>query len=285
MSQVLAELDYVELDAPIKLAFFDIDGTLLDKNGHYSQELVRQIARVRECGVRTAIASGRPPFAARFLMDELGVRDAGVFCTGAFIYSPGDGQRYLPAPLRRTDTLALVQRLRQLPLHYELYTGDHFYFESAFASEILQVHARHLRCDPQQADLLQVANSEPVFKFIVGVDANAQPAALEQLESEFAQLHFAYASLPEYPHWRFANVIDRGACKRRAFQWLLEHHGVAAENVISFGDSHSDKAFIELAGVGVAMGNATDEVKRVARFITKNAWDDGVAYALSRLIK
>lgn len=285
MTKYLEQLTDIPLSAPIKLVFFDIDGTLLDKDGHYSAELRSQIARIRRSGVKTAIASGRPLIAAQFLIDELSISDPGVFCTGAYLYSPVDGQLLLEAPLEQTHALALLQRLRELNIYYELYTHNQFFYETDFAAHIRRVHGQHLRCQPVKVDLRQVVLAEPVLKFIVGVDQSQDPQSLLQLEREFPDLHFAYACLPGYPHWRFANVIDKGACKRRAFSRLLERYQVAPENVASFGDSHSDEVFLQLAGAGVAMGNAADDVKRVARFVTKNAWDDGVAYALSRLIE
>lgn len=275
----------VPLSAPIKAVFFDIDGTLLDKNGAYTAELKEQIARVRALGIKTGIASGRPMFAAQFLIDELNLVDPGVFCTGAYVYSPCSNEPIARHPLRKDDAQSLLEHLRQLGLYYELYTLDAFYYETGFGTDIRRVHAQHLRCQPVRANLVDVAMEEPVFKFIVGVNSIEGRRSLRTLEQQLPQLHFAYASLPGYPEWCFANVIDSNACKRQAFARLLEYHQLSSDNVASFGDSHSDKVFLELAGVGVAMGNAPEDVQEVARFITKAAWEDGAAYALSRLIQ
>lgn len=285
MSKRLTELTHVRLDAPIKLAFFDIDGTLLCQQGHYGSALKKQLVRLRECGVKTAIASGRPQFAAQFLIDELNLCDTGVFCTGAYIYEPLQQRRHLASPVAAADALALISYLRQSRIYYELYTGDRYFYETETAQEIRCAHSRHLRTTPVQADLAAIAAVEPVFKFIVGVDQRVNAAELVELEQAFPHLHFAYASMPAYPDWRFANVIDSRACKHRAFDWLLAHYQLQPENVASFGDSHSDEIFLQRAGVGVAMGNACESARQVARFITKNAWDDGVAYALARLVQ
>ena len=284
MSRQLTDFPGLELSAPIKVVFFDIDGTLLDKDGRYSPMLQAQIARVRKKGIRTAVASGRPIFAAQYLVEQLGLCDPGVFCTGAYVYSPAEQRLLLSSPLPRVHCLSLIKRLRELDVYYELYTEQHFYFETDTAAHIRAVHGHHLRQQPIRADLEQVALSEPVFKFIIGVDQTADRQLFHTFEIEFPELQFAYANLPGYPQWCFANVIDQSACKRDAFEYLLDHYQVAPENVASFGDSHSDKVFLELAGVGVAMGNACPDVKAVARFTTKAAWEDGVAYALERLI-
>lgn len=285
MTKLLTELHPLALDAPIKLAFFDVDGTLLCRKGHYSVALKKQLARLHKRGVKTAVASGRPQFAAQFLFDELKICDVGVFCSGGYLFEPRKNRLHLPAPIAPADAQALVEYLRQGQIYYELYGADHYFYEADTAAEIRLTHAAHLRSTPVRADLAQLAASEPVFKFIVGVDGNSHGEALAALERAFPQLHFAYASLPAYPHWLFASVIAIAACKHRAFDWLLNHYQVAPENVASFGDSQSDEIFLQRAGVGVAMGNAPDRVKQVARFVTKNAWDDGVAYALARLVQ
>jgi 5-amino-6-(5-phospho-D-ribitylamino)uracil phosphatase len=284
VSRLLTDLQTLDLTAPIKVVFFDIDGTLLDKHGSFSSELVQQIARIRRQGVKTAIASGRPVFAAQYLVDQLNLVDPGVFCTGAYVYDPARKKMLLPAPISQASTLSLIRRLRQADIYYELYTATQYYCETDFGAMIRTVHGQHLRCQPVMTNLEPLAISEPVFKFIVAVDESVSPNSLSALEQEFPELQFAYASLPGYATWRFANVIDKAACKRKAFEWLLNHYGVSADNVASFGDSHSDEVFLQLAGVGVAMGNASPAVQSVARFVTKRSCEDGVAYALKRLI-
>jgi len=265
------------------VVFFDIDGTLLDREGRYSHALKRQLERIRQLGVRTAIASGRPNFAAQFLMDDLGLTDPGVFCTGAQVYAPAQQRTLLSAAMSPVHCRRLLARLREMPVYYELYGLNDFYIETDYAAEVRNTHAHHLRRRPHQGRLDSVVEQETLLKWVLGVRREA-PDLLGQLEVEFPELAFAYAAFPACPDWRFVNVIAREACKEKAFSFLLDHYGVKAEQVASFGDSHSDEVFLRSAGYGVAMGNASDEVKAVARYVTRNSWEDGVAYALERLI-
>lgn len=284
MPQLLPELDSTAVKADIRVAFFDIDGTLLDRDGRYSENLKHQLARIRGLGVHTAIASGRPHFAARFLMDDLGLIDPGVFCTGAQVYAPVTGETLLSATMPSADCHRLLQRLRELPIYYELYGLNDFYIETSYAAEVRETHAHHLRRRPQQGALDKVVDGPGLLKWVLGVRKAEPQDLLRQLEREFPQFAFAYAAFPACPEWRFVNVIARDACKEKAFAWLLEYYRVKPEQVASFGDSHSDEIFLRSAGYGVAMGNASEEVKAVARFVTRSSWEDGVAYALARLI-
>ncbi|HMW49203.1 MAG TPA: HAD family hydrolase [Marinagarivorans sp.] len=270
---------------PIKLVYFDIDGTLLNQHGQYPSQLQSALRRIQNMGVKTAVASGRPQFAAQWLIDDLGLTAPGVFCTGAHIYHPASGahlqQQFLPLP----TLVELVDAMRRLDVYYELYTAEHFYIERDTAAFIRATHAQHLRVAPAVKHFDDIIGAQPVIKLLIGANQPADIAAVYELERAFSdRCVFAYAKLPAYPDWLFASIIDIKADKQAAFNYLLAHHQLTAEQVMSFGDAQSDKQFLQAAGVGVAMGNAAPDVKAVARFTTKAVWDDGIAYALARLI-
>lgn len=267
--------------ADIRLAFFDIDGTLLDSNGQIRPQLYSAIARLKAKGIKTAIASGRPYFAARFLVEELGINDAGMFYTGAHLFDPSTQQTLLEVPLLNTDALAVVQAAQKLNLYAEVYTPGGFYLQEQ--TEIGRVHAAHLRVNPELGDLTEVVLRNSVSKLLVGVNRVAHGDKISVLEQQFPQLIFARAYLAAYPDWQFASVISGAATKQRAFDCLLHHHHLKSNQVIAFGDAESDMDFLRMAGIGVAMGNANNNVKAVADWVTKTADEAGVAYALGQL--
>ena len=267
--------------ADIRLAFFDIDGTLLDSHGQIHPLLYPAIANLKSKGIKTAIASGRPYFAARFLVDELGINNAGMFYTGAHLFDPCSQQTLLDIPLPRKDALAVVQAAQALDLYTEVYTPNGFYLQKQ--SDISRVHAAHLRTNPELDDLASVVMRSSVSKLLIGVNRVSQGDKISVVERQFPQLIFARAYLAAYPEWQFASVISGAATKQRAFDFLLHHHQLEAHQVIAFGDAESDMDFLQMAGIGVAMGNANDNVKAVADWVTKTADEAGVAYALSQL--
>ena len=107
------------LSRPLKLAFFDIDGTLLGLDGDYSARLARAISALQKAGVKTAVASGRPKFAADFLIDELGLEAAGLYCTGAHIENPLDEEGVIAL---HSLSAALVSQLLVAATELGLYT-------------------------------------------------------------------------------------------------------------------------------------------------------------------
>jgi Cof subfamily protein (haloacid dehalogenase superfamily) len=267
--------------ADIRLAFFDIDGTLLDSHGQIHPHLYPAIASLKSKGIKTAIASGRPYFASRFLVNELGIDDAGMFYTGAHLFEPRSQHTLLEVPLLVVDALAVLQAAQSLDLYAEVYTPSGFYLREP--TDVSRTHAAHLRVNPELADLATVVMLGNVSKLLVGVNRTVQGDRISVLEKEFPSLIFARAYLSGYPDWQFASVISGAATKRRAFDFLLHHHQLKSHQVIAFGDAESDMDFLQMAGIGVAMGNANDNVKVVADWVTKTADEAGVAYALGQL--
>lgn len=269
------------LDRDIQLAFFDIDGTLLGLDGGYTQRLQYAIAAARQAGIKTAVASGRPKFAADFLIDELQLIDAGLFYTGALLYDPSKEITLAQHALDDGLVFALISAAEQLELYTEVCTVDHFYVQKQ--TDLSHVHSEHLRVTPEACELAELIGNRPIIKLLFAVQRQADHAKLYQLERSFPEAIFAYARLASESEWLFVSVISTKACKYSAFQQLIDYHSVTSDHVIAFGDAQSDMTFLELAGVGVAMGNASDSVKLVADIETLPVWEDGVAVVLEQL--
>lgn len=267
----------------IQLVFFDIDGTLLATDGSYSTVLQQQIYRIRQQGIKTAIASGRPSYAARFLIDELELIDLGLFCTGAELYYPLKRQWINCHYLNQELAYAIYTRAKELGFYCELYTqGFHTVDQT---HDISQIHAKHLRVNPRIMAAEQVfAQSMSVMKLLLGSHKKTQVASLQDLANEFPQVEFAFAQFAARPQWEFASVISSNADKQQGFDQILNYYDMNPENVMAIGDSQSDICFLRAAGLGVAMGNATDSVKECADYITETADNDGVAAALQKFV-
>jgi Cof subfamily protein (haloacid dehalogenase superfamily) len=270
------------LPSGIKLAFFDIDGTLLSLDGNYSSRLKEAMQQAKSAGMKLAVASGRPKFSADFLINELGLDGAGLFYTGALVMDPVSGESIAEHTLSDELVSRLVSRAQELSLYTEVCGRDQYFI--AAHHPINNQHSHHLRSKPEISDLSEIVGRQPILKLLFAVENLQDHVLLTQLEAEFPETVFAYARMPGNPDWLFVSVIAQRACKRVGFEKLLRYHGVQAHEVAAFGDAQSDKEFLSMAGLGVAMGNAHDDVKAVADVVTLPVWDDGVAAVLEGLL-
>ncbi|WP_301921335.1 Cof-type HAD-IIB family hydrolase [Ferruginibacter sp.] len=83
----------------------------------------------------------------------------------------------------------------------------------------------------------------------------------------------------------YLEVMSTGASKAKAIEFLMSRYGIDKNEIIAIGDNFNDKGMIELAGMGVAMGNAPEEIKLSANYVTDTNNNDGVAKALQHFFK
>ena len=78
----------------------------------------------------------------------------------------------------------------------------------------------------------------------------------------------------------FADVVAKGCTKAVGIDRIIGQYGISLKETMAFGDGGNDIAMLQHAGVGVAMGNAMDEVKKAADFVTTSVDEDGIVNAL-----
>lgn len=81
-------------------------------------------------------------------------------------------------------------------------------------------------------------------------------------------------------HPEFTDITANGADKGKGIVAIARHDGLDISQTIAFGDGGNDTSMILQAGIGIAMGNAIDELKHQADYVTTSVDDDGVLNAL-----
>ena len=119
----------------------------------------------------------------------------------------------------------------------------------------------------------------PVAKCLIVGD----PDRLIPLESELClQLQGRINVFRSEPY--FLELVPQGIDKALSLGVLLEETGVKREEIIAMGDGYNDLSMIKFAGLGIAMGNAQEPVKKAADYITLSNEEDGVAEAIEKFI-
>ncbi len=265
----------------IRLVYFDIDGTLLNSKAELPDSAIAQIQRIQRLGIKTAVASGRPIFAAQPLIDQLSLNSAGLFYTGAVLYHPAKKNTLRSQALASDDVRGIIAIARREQLHCELYTIDNYYIEHATA--YTDFHSHYLKREPIVQDFTDALIAQGIYKIQLVVHENEEIAKLNAVQAAFPELVYATGHGADRPEIIFSSVVSAAADKLQAFEYLLDYHGLVAEQVMSLGDAGSDQVFLQQAGLGIAMGNATDAVKQYANYITEHVDNDGLAAALGLL--
>jgi Cof subfamily protein (haloacid dehalogenase superfamily) len=253
---------------PVKAIFFDIDGTLLSFKTHRVPEsTVDALTHLRAAGIKVFVATGRTSFMAA---DALGgiLFDGYITCNGAFCMD-GDGRKISATPIPQSDLDALAAYL------------DNHSMPVAFMSENEMTVSRinHL-----VREAIQIADLQPP-RIQNPREAIRQPIYQACLYADDAQVHQIMQHVMQhcsYSRWthHFTDVNVSGCNKQSGIEHIRAHYGIRLEETMAFGDGGNDVSMLKHVATGVAMGNAPDEVKKTAAYVTASVDDDGISRAL-----
>ena len=128
-------------------------------------------------------------------------------------------------------------------------------------------------------DFLEAVQGTGIVKCIIAGDPTLLPALEVEMQETLKGKAEAFRSEPF-----FLEIVPMGIDKAKGLSILLDKIGMKREELIAFGDGYNDTPMLQFAGMGVAMGNAAEEIKKAADMVTWSNNDDGVAIALENLI-
>jgi Cof subfamily protein (haloacid dehalogenase superfamily) len=259
----------------MRLVAFDLDGTLVRSDNTVSPRSIAAIRRAHDRGWTVVLATGRPPFLAQMIIDALG---------GAVDYLvANNGSEVIELPdtilheyvFAAADAFAAIRTLRAaVPgLGFALATDEGFAHERGFAERM-----------PQDPGIPAVAD--------VTVIGGTQARKVLAFHDDHG-VHDLLAMLPEHlgddlvVQHLGADAVEIGPAgidKGNGLQWLCGHLGLAAGDVVAFGDNMNDRTMLRWVGHGVAMANADAGTRAAADEVTASNDDDGVAVVLERLL-
>ena len=275
-------MDMGRRQSTIELVAIDMDGTLLDPAHKLTARVKQAIARARTLGVHIVLTSGRPvPGLAPFL-HELGIEgddDYCIACNGGLVQRIGPRETVVEYPLSFDDFVYCEQVAREIGVHFQALDAQRMYTPNQDIS-IYTVADSHLSRMP--LSYRRVADMDPGMSFIKLMmidEPDVLDAAIARLPAALTE---RFAVLKSAPF--FLEVFDQRAGKGPSLQKLAEHLGIDRAKVMAIGDQENDLTMLQYAGTSVAMGNAINAVKAVARFETATNADEGVARAIERFV-
>lgn len=265
-----------------KLVVTDLDGTLVPYYTNRISEQTREMVnRLRQNGVEFTIATGRSWAQTKPIVTELGITLPVIVQAGALIIDPLTEQTLHTQPLRQEIELQL-RRIWRIPG-----TDQFCLCESGlyYATRITTKGGDWLYNFGEECSLVpewKHQPSEAIKHLFIGSKED-----LEQVGLKIQQNVIPTPNLILWPpdqnteEW-YLEVFDPLTSKGQALQWLANYLGVTMETVIAFGDGANDLDMLRLAGVGVAIAGAGNEVLAAADAVTAGPEEDGIVRFLNR---
>ncbi len=262
---------------PIQLVATDLDGTLLNSQHELTPRTEAALRAALARGVQIVLATGKTRASAVDLIRRLDLKTPGVYNQGLVLYDGAGAVIY-----QRALDPALAQQLIDLAEAKD-YTIKAYNGESTF----VRAHNRHTAFmsahhePPGEAigTLRHLPGAMPINKVVVVDDPPRVREARALLSARFDSQIKLVQAIPEV-----LELLPPGASKGDGLRRLLEHLGNAPEHVMAIGDGENDIEMIELAGIGVAVGNAYHRLKAAADYVVASNDEDGVAEAIERFV-
>ena len=245
-----------------KAVFFDIDGTLV---GLYDRKVPqstrRALEEMRRKGIRLFICSGRAPGFRETLTKEVDFAfDGYVFLNGQYCVD-GEGTCFYELSFRPETTQQVYTWLKEHP-----------------QVEWCAMERDYTYASPKAGMPEGYAVVDDLDRMLAHTLYQVCPFIGPEQDEDFLNAVSGAASA-RWIDW-FADVIPAEGGKNVGMQQMLDHFGIRREESIAFGDGGNDIPMLRYAGVGVAMGNAKDDVKESADYVTADVDDDGIYKAL-----
>ncbi|MCI9138114.1 MAG: HAD family phosphatase [Lachnospiraceae bacterium] len=266
-----------------KILFTDLDDTLLTSEKTVCQENKEAIQKLLAQGHKIVLTSGRSLPSVRRQAEHLNLTFEGCYLicyNGGEIYDV-----FREKTLYRNGiSFDILRKAFQIAdsMHIHIQTYDNTYVYCHREDEEIQRYCQEMDCEYQVVpDVFSTLTLEPSKAFASSWE---RPAALEELRHALEQEIGAFIDV-FYSSPYFLEIVPKGINKGSAVQRLCSLLQIPLENTVATGDAMNDIQMIETAHVGVAMKNATEDVKAAADYITSaDNNHGGVAEAISKFI-
>lgn len=257
----------------IKLVVFDVDGTLVDDNKKIKGKTVSVIHKLQKKGINVSLATGKTYPSIENLLKILNIKIPMILANGAIIQQPNREMAFC-----KFLSVDVIKEMMLINHDFEadlvLYTPDHIFVKKE------TFNTDHMKCLFKEnieaiGDWANIQDFLPHICKAVWINRLDIPMIkrlVEFLQEKFnAQVSLSKATLDSI------EVMPEGVSKKSGLIRLIELLQIPMDTVMVFGDQLNDYSMIEVAGVGIAVGNAIDEVKTISDYVIGTNNDEGPA--------
>lgn len=266
-----------------KLIAVDLDGTLLNSDKLISERNKASLFKTRQSGIEVVICSGRFINTVITYSKECGGKYV-IACNGALTYDLSASRVLRHVAIRSSDILKVIELLDHSEISYNIFDRDKLIIRSKSIESNYYVMnnpkvPKHLR-----VDYTIVNDLKAVLDMIEATKIEIYSTNLDHLKKVRMLINSVDGINTTSSGADSFDVVSSGVSKGSALEILVSSLNICRDDVIAIGDNENDNTMIQYASLGIAMGNGTMGIKKIADFITDTNDNDGVAKAIDRFI-
>jgi Cof subfamily protein (haloacid dehalogenase superfamily) len=267
----------------IQLIVIDVDGTLENSQHQISERTEKTLKAALDRGCKIVLATGKTPIATAYIVQKFNLTTPGIYSQGSMIYNADRTPRHQhtlkPDIARQVITFAEDRGFVAVA-----YSGLRILMRTlkgVVPSQISQsLQAHHEPALEAVGALQNVLDDLPINKLILYNAAGTQTIASLRWQLN-AQINGAISQVVVNDA---LEILPPGQNKGGALKQLLKDLKIAPEQVMAIGDGENDIEMLQQVGMGIAVGNAKEKLKAVAKHVVASNDEDGVAEAIERYV-
>ncbi|MDF2612892.1 MAG: Cof-like hydrolase [Clostridia bacterium] len=263
-----------------KLIAVDMDGTLLKEDKTISDRTKQAICKAKQKGVKVVLASGRPIEGLERYLEELGLlteQDYVLSFNGSVVQNAKTKEVIRKNILTGKDLAYLYDISKQIQVNIHAFSNKGCITPKMSKYSELEGTINDIPVLEMKYE--EVLEDEDIIKIMMVDEPDLLEEAIKKLPQEVYEKYTVVRSAPY-----FLEFLNKDSSKGVGVSALIDYLGIKKEHVICIGDAGNDLDMIQFAGLGVAMGNAFEEVKAAADYVTKNNQEDGVAHVIQKFV-
>lgn len=284
-----------------KLIAIDLDGTLLNSYGQISEKNKEALKQAQSNGTEIVLSSGRSSSSVKNFANDIGNCKYVICGNGSLIYDLQKNEIIYDKFIDIKKALQIIQICEQNSIYYNVYT-ENMVIAKTLENNVLFYHQENAnKPDSKKTKINLVSNiydyvkdlkNENILKFTISDKSsiifnsiikkfreikNIDVLDVARMTRKIIKSGTEEISLEYY----YTEITSEGVDKWNAIEWLAGKLGIEQNEIMAIGDNVNDKLMIENAGMGVAMGNSSPDIKEIADKVVADNNQDGVTEAVN----
>ena len=261
----------------IKLWISDIDGTLLNYDGSTTPEMLEIIKRVNESETKLVLATGRMFMGANFQAKKFNLKTPVVCYQGAVVRD--ENKVLWQSPVNIDLAHEIIEYLRKKHIHTHIYNNDILYIEDD-NKRIMDLYCNGRGTTYTVLTSFNDIRLSDVAKILAVIeDKNIMQEVKQELAEKYKNELTIVQSAPTY-----LEITDTNASKGNALNFLKEYWNLSDDEVLASGDQDNDIDMVKNAGIGVCVGDNSEELKKVANYYCKSVNSNELVELVKRFV-
>ena len=278
----------------ISLLLSDVDGTLLDSKKRITARAKAAIEKVHEAGIKFAVTSGRPPRGMKMIVEQVKLSAPFAAFNGGMFVEPDTMKILNSLRLDNETAKAVIDRIESFHLEVWVYADVEWYLRNLDTPH-RQKEEQTEQFQPKVVSNFTEALQQGVAK-VVGVSDNYDLVAEAErvIQAEFEHgIHArcttasrdcepSVSATRSQPY--YLDVTHPKANKGAVVEWLSEYLKIPSAEIVTIGDMSNDVLMFQKSRYSIAMGQASDEVKKSATYVTSGMDEEGFAKGVDEFV-